>query len=210
MIEGTQSTYLIVIGDQGLNHGSGRNWNVGSLFALAAQQKANDLQSQGHRVIVCRATTVQDLNNEMTTNGLIDGGVIYFGHAGEIGITDAITGKKTYYSSVFIGQDPIINENLYSGDVNLLSNAHLGSNATITFNGCDAGIANGQSPIAQLVANQLQRSVFGYPTGLYFSPLDAAHETETIRQKAPSDLPVYLVPIGHSGHKPPPILFRPQ
>jgi hypothetical protein len=60
-------------------------------------------------VIACRATTVQDFNNELTTNGLIDGGVIYFGHAGRV------PASGTLFSALFIGQDPVVNENLYAG-----------------------------------------------------------------------------------------------
>ena len=201
---GNLSTYLLIVGDPGRNNGPGHNWNVGNEFGLAAQQQANDLQSQGHKVIACRATTVQDFNNALTGHGLIDGGVAYFGHAGRFSISG------TLYSALFVGQDPVSNENLYSGNVSLLSNAQLGSNATITLNGCDTGTdVSGGDSIGQLIWNQLKRVVFGYKTGLYFSPLDAAHETMFVRQVGPSDLPTYMVPLGKPGDKPLPRRFPP-
>ncbi len=143
-------------------------------------------------MIACRATTVQDFNNALTGHGLIDGGVAYFGHAGRFSISG------TLYSALFVGQGAVSNENLYSGNVSLLSNAQLGSNATITLNGCDTGTdVSGGDSIGQLIWNQLKRVVFGYKTGLYFSPLDAAHETMFVRQVGPSDLPTYMVPLGN-------------
>jgi hypothetical protein len=182
---------------------------VGYSFGLAAQQEANYLNSQGHRIIACRATTVQDFNSALTTNGLIDGGVFYFGRAGHI--TDA-TG--TPYRALFVGQDPVTNENLYSGNVNLLSNAQLGSNAAITLNACDTAITGpGQGPpIAQVISNQLARGVYGYAVGMYFSSYNAASDPSRTGagKNAPSDLPVYMVPEGPPGNKPSPIPFVPN
>jgi hypothetical protein len=76
-MEGAQSTYVIIVGDPGLGE-----HNVGNGFNLAAQQRANDLQSQGHRVVACRASSAQDFDNVLIQHGYIDGGVIYFGHSG--------------------------------------------------------------------------------------------------------------------------------
>ncbi|MGO9453839.1 MAG: kelch repeat-containing protein [Candidatus Binataceae bacterium] len=200
---GAQSTYLLIVGDQGRNNGPGHNWNVGYEFGLAAQQAANDLQTQGHRVIACRASGVQDFNNELTGNGLVDGGVIYFGHAGKM-IIDGTT-----YRALFVGQDPVVNENLYSGNVMMLSNTQLGSGVSVTLNGCDAGAdIVASDSIALLMSARLQVLVWAYNVGLYFSPLDADHETMWVRSAAPSDLPVYMVPVGPPGRKPKPILFQ--
>jgi hypothetical protein len=208
VIAGSQSTYLLIVGDPGLNLGPGHNWNQGDSFALAAQQQANDLNSQGHRIIACRATTVQDFNNKLTTNGQIDGGVIYFGHAGKY--PDPASG--TLFSALFVGQDPITNENMYAYNVATLSNAELGPNAAIWLNGCDAGKdAPGGSSIAQLISNQLHRGVYAYDVGTYFSSSNAANDTSIngIGLKAPLDLPVYMVPEGTPGKKPDYIPFTP-
>jgi hypothetical protein len=194
-MSGSQSTYLIIIGDEGKNNGPGHNWDMGYTFPLAAQQNANDLNAQGHRVIACRATTVQDFNQALTSNGLIDGGVIYFGHSGRY--KDPSSGIQ--YSALFVGQDPIQNENLYADNVNMLSGAQLGNNAAVWLNGCDgASDAQGGSSIAQLLSNQLQRGVYAYDVGVYFSKYTAANDPY-IRgdgRKAPGDLPVYPVPEG--------------
>jgi hypothetical protein len=206
---GAQSTYLLVVGDQGKNNGPGHNWNVGYSFGLAAQQQANNLSSQGHRVVACRATTVQDFNSALTTNGLIDGGVIYFGHAGHI--TDS---TNTPYRALFVGQEAVVSENLYSGNVNVLSNAKLGPNAAITLNACDTAITDpGQGPpIAQVISNQLGRGVYGYKVGMYFSSYNAANDPSRTGagKNAPSDLPVYMVPEGPPGGKPSPSPFVPN
>ncbi len=207
-IAGAQSTYLLIVGDQGRNNGPGHDWNVGYSFGLAAQQQANNLSLQGHRIIACRATTVQDFNSALTSNGLIDGGVIYFGHAGRI--TDS-TGT---YRALFVGQDPVTNENLYSSNVDLLSNALLGPNAAITLNACDTAITEaGQGPpIAQVISNQLGRGVYGYAVGMYFSSYNAASDQSRTGagKKAPPDLPVYMVPEGPPGNKPNPLACTAQ
>jgi hypothetical protein len=81
---GTQSTFLLLVGDGGLPP-----HNLGNAFAAAAQTQAYLLNSQGHRVIACRVSRVQDLDNALlgslpgeSLTGQIDGGVIYFGHSG--------------------------------------------------------------------------------------------------------------------------------
>lgn len=87
----------------------------------------------------------------------------------------------------------------------------LSSQASITFNGCYAGSpVHGGDSIAQLSSNQLQRVVWAYQTGLYFSSLDANHETMIVRKAGPNDLPTYMVPVGTVGHKPQPIPFQPR
>ncbi len=196
---GTLSTYLIIIGDEGRNNGPGHNWDMGYTFPLAAQQQANDLNFQGHRVMACRASTVQDLNNALTTNGPIDGGVIYYGHAGRI------TVSGIQYSALFVGQDPLVNENVYAGNVNVLSGAQLGPDASVWLNGCDTAVdAQGGSSIAQLISNQLNRGVYAYDVGVYFSSYTIANDPYTSGngRKAPADLPVYAVPVGAPHQKP--------
>jgi hypothetical protein len=206
-IAGTQSTYLLIVGDQGRNNGPGHNWNEGYSFGLAAQQQANNLNAQGHRIIACRATMVQDFSNELTTNGVIDGGVIYFGHAGRSTVS-GIT-----YSALFVGQDPVTNENLYSGNISTLSGSQLGPNAAVTLNACDTALpAPGGAPIAQALSVQLGRGVYGYAVGLYFSSQNAASDPSRsgAGKQAPGDLPVYMVPEGPPGNKPQPLACTSQ
>jgi len=208
VIAGSQSTYLLIVGDPGLDLGPGHNWNQGNSFGLAAQQQANDLNSQGHRIIACRATTVQDFNSALTANGLIDGGVMYFGHSGKY--HDPASG--VLFSALFVGQDPIANENMWAGNVATLSNAQLGPNAAIWLNGCEGGAdAPGGSSIAQLISNQLHRGVYAYEGGTYFSASNAANDKSIngIGLNAPPDLPVYMVPEGTPGKKPPYVPFTP-
>jgi hypothetical protein len=151
---------------------------------------------------------VQDFNSALTTNGLIDGGVIYFGHAGHI------TNSTGTYRALFVGQDPLPNENLYSGNVNLLSNAKLGTSAAITLNACDTAITDaGQGPpIAQVISSQLGRDVYGYAVGMYFSSYNAVGDPlrTGAGKTAPSDLPVYMVPEGPPGNKPNPLACTSQ
>jgi hypothetical protein len=207
-IAGAGSTYLLIVGDQGKNNGPGHNWNVGYSFGMAAQQQANSLNSQGHRVIACRATTVQDFNTALTTNGLIDGGVVYFGHAGSIGVSGS------QYRALFVGQDAVTNENLYSGNVSVLSSSQLGPNAAITLNACDTAITDaGQGPpIAQVISTQLGTRVYGYTVGMYFSSSNAASDPSRTGagKTAPSDLPIYMVPEGPPGNKPNPFVCTSQ
>ena len=85
-----------------------------------------------------------------------------------------------------------MNENLYASNVSLLSGTQLGSKAAIWLNGCNAGSdAPGGSPIAQLVSNQLQRGVYAYDAGMYFSATTAANDSIFAGEgkNAPTDLP---------------------
>lgn len=159
-------------------------------------------------MIACRATTVQDFNNELTTNGLLDGGVFYFGHAGRL------QSSGTVYSALYVGQDPIPTENLTSRNVAALSGAQLGQNASVTLNGCDAGVRtpDGGPSIAQLISNQLRRGVYAYDVGMYFSSKNAANDPHRngVGRNGPIDLPVYMVPEGTPFNKPAPIPFTSQ
>ena len=153
-------------------------------------------------------TNVQDFNSALTANGLIDGGVMYFGHSGKY--HDPASG--VLFSALFVGQDPIANENMWAGNVATLSNAQLGPNAAIWLNGCEGGAdAPGGSSIAQLISNQLHRGVYAYEGGTYFSASNAANDKSIngIGLNAPPDLPVYMVPEGTPGKKPPYVPFTP-
>ncbi len=55
-----QGTDLIMVGDPGLNLGSGREHNVGGLFNLAADTKASELSQAGHAVVTARVSSFSD------------------------------------------------------------------------------------------------------------------------------------------------------
>ena len=98
-------------------------------------------------------------------------------------------------------------------------NNFLSSSSSIRLNGCKAGTElfdyykQYEVAIAQLISNQLNRGVYAYTVGVYFSQLDAAHDplrTGTDATKNPPDaLPMYPVPEGPPGHKPQPKPFCP-
>ena len=90
-------------------------------------------------------SSFSDFSSALTTNGTIDGDVVFFGHAG----VDAHGN-----SALFPGQDPGDANNVSVLNVGGLSNASLGPNVTVTLNACHAGLG-GRNSVAQLVANQL-------------------------------------------------------
>jgi hypothetical protein len=208
----------MLIGDSGIVH------YVGYAFALAAQQKANDLQAQGgDKVIACRVSTVEDFNAALTQNGFINGDVHYFGHSGLLGFM-AGGSIAAVASMLFVGQGSGSDANIFYNNVNQLCNAQSGCNVNsflsttttaIRLNGCQAGqrvydyYAQGPTSIAQLISNQLQRGVYAYEVGTYFSSKPAATDPyfDGKGRYAPSELPVYMVPAGVPGHKPGPIPF---
>ena len=208
---GSGSTYLILVGDPGINTTTGSH-NVGNLFNLAAQTEANNLQAGGHHVVACRISSVQHTSTALTTHGLIDGGVIYFGHSGLSPGTD-INGNKIYYSILAPGQQSGASTNISYQNVGSLSNAQLGSGAefAITLNGCNAGARtpSGLPPIALLLANQLQRTVAAYKVGMHFSNLDASHDPTVVGPSSnPSGLPMYMNADG-APPRPQPTYFYP-
>jgi len=102
------------------------------------------------------------------------------------------TGNK--YSALFPGETPVSGSNLTFQNVNQLSNMNLAPNATITLNACHAGYG-GRSSIAQLIANQLRRTVYAYSVDMYFSSSPSA--VRYVKgMTAPTSLPVYMVPNG--------------
>jgi len=218
-------TYLILVGDAGL-----QGHNLADLPSLAAQQKANDLQGQGDNVIACRVSTIQDFNAALTTNGFIAGDVIYYGHSGLRGFGTPVT---QYASLIFVGQGTGDNTNIGAYNIALLCpppgckiDTILSSNTAIRINGCQAGETvlgyytspHIQTSIAQLISNQLRRGVYAYDVGAYYSHLDAAHDlyfdgkdpiTGKIRLVS-DNLPMYAIPQGAPGKKPPAIAFTPH
>ncbi len=84
-------------------------------------------------------------------------------------------------------------------------------------NGCQAGLAildtsyNGYVSIAQLVSVNLNRGVYAYDVGMYFSHLDIQHDKYTtgVGRRISNVLPIYMIPEGVPGHKPNPLACRP-
>jgi hypothetical protein len=220
-ISGNQSTYLLLVGDPGLP-----GHDVYNAFNLAAQTEMNALQAQGHLVIACRVSTVDYVVNALTTHGVIDGGVIYFGHSGLFGYEDASGHVVAYSTNVFVGQSPAASgyrPNINTTNVNSLAAVQtgnagsnsLGGNAVFTINGCEAGLtiddylSQTRTAIAQPIANNLKRGVYAYDVGMYFGPNDIQDDRYRtgVGRIAPAVLPVYMVPDGAPGHKPGPIPF---
>jgi hypothetical protein len=197
------------------------------LFNFAAQQKANDLNAQGHRVVACRASSVQDADNALLQHGFINGGVIFFTHGGPFEIFNQNNQIVGVASILALGQAAGEDTNISAANVSLLSNVQTAQNgqnivagpAKIAINGCRAGedvndfYAGFITSIAQQLANKTKRIVLAHKVGMYFSQLDADHETRfgpKQGDKAPEALPLYLVPLGRPGHKPQPIPFSPK
>jgi hypothetical protein len=194
---GTQKKYLLLVGDRGLNLGDGHNHSVGELFNLAAQTQATNLGAFGNNTVITqKVSTVADFNTALTTNGLIDGTVTFFGHGG-------IDSHGNY--AIFVGQNPGDTNNLTIRTIGQLSNQQLGAGVTVTLNACHAGLGKGSS-IAQILANQLRRTVFAYPIDMYFSASPVARRLQP-GMKSPSSVPVYMVPDG-DGIQPTP--FKPH
>jgi RHS repeat-associated protein len=176
--------YVLIVGQPGLGE-----HNIGQTFELAAQTEAADLRAQGNDVTIYNAGTVQDLNAALNAE-LIDGGVEYFGHS--------------TYNSLYIGEGAGADTNLTFGNVNLLSNAHLGSNAVITLQGCFAG-SGGDDSIAQAIANQLKRQVKAYPQSTFFARGKCPKYTRP-GDRAPSKVPARVCQQGGDG----PLSFYPK
>jgi hypothetical protein len=216
-LAGGGPTYLILVGDPGLDP-----HNVKQGFNLAAQQNANDLQAQGNNVIACRVSTVKDFNQALTTNGFIGGGVIYYGHSGPYNF-----GPQAIISILAVGQAIGGDTNMNYSNINEVCpsgcDSILGPNATLTIKGCRAavsvaGVPNDSTgvsttPIAKLLAKQINRGVYAYTVGTYLSLKDAGSATSsnwTGEPKIlPTSLPMYLIPDGPPGHKKPPTPFCP-
>jgi Glucodextranase, domain B/Bacterial Ig-like domain (group 2) len=105
---GTGTTYLILVGDPGINtvdaSGHVHNHNVGDLFNLAAQTEANNRQASGNRIVACRVSSIQQFSQALVGHGLIDGGVIYFGHAAFLPLTDPTTQVTDEYPTLNPGE----------------------------------------------------------------------------------------------------------
>jgi hypothetical protein len=191
-----QKTYLVMAGDPGRNWGPGHMWNQGQLFNLAAATLELSLSQSGNRIIDARVSSFSDFAAALTANGLIDGGVTFFGHGGI---------DRHGNMALFPGQDAGDANNVSILNVGSLSNGNLGPNASITLNACHAGLG-GRMSIAQLIANQLRRTVLAYPVDMYFSSDPTPRRFQKV-MVSPSAMPVYMVPNGDGIQ---PILFLPH
>ena len=189
--------YVLLVGDPGLNtsndctHDPEHCHNVGQLFNFAASTQSDSLGSSGNTVVTQRISTVQDFNSGLTTNGTITGGVAYFGHAAQQAQTDG-----SYLSILAAGQGSGVNTNVSALNVNLLSNAQIPQGVTLTLNACNAGlppIRGGGHSIAQLVANQLNRTVYAWKVGMFFSQDPTARFP---KKPDPQSTPIYMIPLG--------------
>jgi hypothetical protein len=189
-----QKTYLVMAGDPGRNWGPGHMWNQGQLFNLAAATLELSLSQSGNKIIDARVSSFSDFGAALTANGLIDGGVTYFGHGGI---------DRHGNMALFPGQDAGDANNVSILNVGGLSNSNLGPNASITLNACHAGLG-GRRSIAQSIANQLRRTVLAYPVDMYFSS-DPTPRRFQKGMVSPSAMPVYMVPNG-DGIQPIPFL----
>jgi hypothetical protein len=214
---GNQSAYLLLIGDPGLGE-----HNAGNLFNLAAQQAANDLNAQGHKVTACRVSSIQNVHDAMVGHGLIDGGVQFYTHGGPFDVFEQAafhaasilavgqgTGQDTNVSGVNVSQLADVRQANNGGSI-------LGPQASITIFGCRAGESLKDyylgyvTSIAQQIANMTQRGVYAWKVGMYFSDHDTAHDTKygpKASDIVPEQLPVYMVPLGPAGKKPGPTAF---
>ena len=187
-------TYLILEGDPGLNLGPGHNHNVGGLFHLAAQTEKDARNLAGNLAgTPQRVSSVQDFAAQLTRNGPITGGVVYFGHGMAVSYADA-----TWGSALAPGEQAGADTNIAPRNVALLSNAQLDVGATVTLHACYAGYGVGRYSIAQLIANQLQRRVYAPVAGAFFSVDPDSKSSGGNAPKLPSPLskPVYQIQDG--------------
>jgi hypothetical protein len=154
---------------------------------------------------------VENFESGLTNYGTISGGVFYFGHAGEL------LQNGSYVSALAPGQGSGTDTNVSLFNVNQLMNTNLPSNATITLNGCHAGLppSGGGHSIAQEIANQLGRTVFAWKIPLFFSANPTATNSTGSYAKDPTQDPlygqnhnIYMIPEG--GPQIAPCAFQPN
>jgi hypothetical protein len=147
---------------------------VGRNFDRAAATRRNGLESEGYNVISKRVSSVNDINNALTTNGNLDR-VEYYGHSGP--------------TALFVGERAGADTNLDAYNLNTLSNTKLNRGAVIALNSCNAG--KGDSSIASRLAQQLNRTVQAYNGPTRFS----TNPTRTDgRGQPPEKGRIYMVP----------------
>jgi len=191
------TTYVLLVGDPGLNLGPGHNYNVGNEFNLVADTISLALTSSGNNVVIQqRVSSFADFSSGLTQNGPIGGDVTYFGHGG-------IDSHGNW--ALFPGQNPGDQYNISALNVGQLSNSNLAPSVTITLNACHSGFGGDRS-IAKQMAVALKRKVYAYPVDMYFS----SDPTPRLFQKGmqpPQSVPAYMVPNANGIQ---PTLFTPN
>jgi hypothetical protein len=190
-------TYVFVVSAPGIEH------NAGRAFVLAAQTASAALTPLGATANSTPpvTSTVSDFKNALLTSGFITGrvtpttelgmngpivgGFTYFGHGGWL------EGPGIFESALHLSPLRGYDYNLWSRNLGQLSNQMLDDKAEIVLNACNAGKnKNGATPIAQLLANQLLRTVWAYPVGMYYSADPTPRIIKPVGYKA-NGTPVY-------------------
>ena len=172
----------------------------------------------------CRVSSVENVATALTANGLIGGGVAYFGHSGTY-IDTTINGR---ISILGVGNGNGGDTNVTFRNVSQLAAVQtanngsniLGTTTSILINGCRAGLtiydsyALYETSIAQMISNNTKRGVYAYKVGLYMSLHNASSATSSNYLGEPNPipytLPLYYIPEGPPGNKPGPLSFTPQ
>ena len=182
---------MILEGDPGLNtrdcptdpthcHNVGSRWNI-----VGATQAAS-LSAQGYSALQKRISSVQDFNTQLTTNGMITGGVIYIGHGGSV--TSA-----PFDGALFPGQGTGPDTNITRDNVMLLKNSNLSNDATVVLWTCHGAYGGYYWSIASQIAAQLQRYVFAWPVNMFLTKNPSATRPTGM---PPASNPLYLLPMG--------------
>jgi hypothetical protein len=205
-------TYLTLVSQPGIEY------NAGQSFVLAAETASSALSKSGASVnsTPIQVSTVWDFATALTGNGLITGGVTpmtalgmngplaggitFFGHGGWL-VQGGVASPALFLSPTAGSQ-----YNLWAQNLGQLSNSKLGDAAAIVLNACNAGKnANGGTSIAQLVANQLKRTVWAYPVDMYYSANPTPRMLQPVGRKPDgtpiwetvTGAPLYMVPNGN-------------
>jgi hypothetical protein len=119
-----------------------------------AQTKQAELEAQGYKVLIRRASSFDDFNRELTSNGTLVG-VEYVGHSSKI--------------FLYVGDWHGEGSNVHHSNVTPLSNANLSPDAYIKLNGCNVAAGRDNS-IAQWISNWLGRTVIAFdgPSRFYW------------------------------------------
>jgi hypothetical protein len=204
---GSATTYLQLIGDPGLNGADCLDGDpthchyMGQRFTLAAANDAATLAQSGTVLPAVRVSSVQDVAAALKNNGPITGSVTYYGHG-------ALLPYQGYSLSVLAaGQGQGTDTNVSVLNYQQLSNAQLSNQTSIVLKICHAGLRppSGGSSIAQLLANQLNRGVYAWKVGFFFSHSPTATSPNGMPSQSQ---PMYFFPLGGSSIAP--CLFQPN
>jgi hypothetical protein len=199
-------TFLQLVGQPGRIYNAGQSFVLGAETAEAALIQAG----AGNYHAPISVSTVSDFAAALTSNGLITGGVV---PTTPLGMNGPLAGGVTFFghggrdhdwnSALFLSPNAGSEYNLTVSNVGQLQNTDLGKDVAIVLNACHAGYnPNGHASIAQLVANQLKRTVWAYPVGMYYSANPAPRLMQPVGYNADgtpiwekvNTTPLYMVP----------------